>query len=316
MARILKEQFMKDLQTGGILASLLEFVKNDDTLDFQIRDNEVHIYYRGGRLLGIKPSKSMYNFKFDMNYLKTLPPSSKTTAVTLQSLATTYQWDEYFPLCKQAMDIFFTHNKKHEREYQQLVVRENNYSAISNSTDFFILDIEYDNKDGARFDLIALEWESNSTKRRLLKGYKPRLVIIEMKYGDGALVGESGIVAHVKDFNSFISSVVKVTDFKKEMLALFAQKRELGLIKFSKSGNPNQVTEFEDRIELAFIFANHDPGSIKLKRELKKVEEEKIKFFTANFMGYGLYKKCLYNYTDFTEKFEQQIYETKNPPRD
>jgi len=59
------------------------------------------------------------------------------------------------------------------------VVRENNYSSISNGTDYFIIDIEYDNHAHARFDLVAVEWPSKASHRKLAKDYKPKLVVIE-----------------------------------------------------------------------------------------------------------------------------------------
>ena len=50
------------------------------------------------------------------------------------------------PIHKHDMDIYFSQNNKLEREYQQLIERENNYSGdVSHNTDYFILDIEYVN---------------------------------------------------------------------------------------------------------------------------------------------------------------------------
>ncbi len=92
-------------------------------------------------------------------------------------------WNEYFPEAKQVMDIYFSNHMHEEREFQQLAVRENNYSSIANGTDYFIIDIEYDNHKNARFDLIAAEWPSKGSIRKLQKGFKPNLLIIEMKYG-------------------------------------------------------------------------------------------------------------------------------------
>jgi len=87
------------------------------------------------------------------------------------------------------MDFYFTKHMKEEREYQHLWVRENNYSSIANSTDYFIADIEYDNHKNARFDIVAIEWLSDASIRKLKNGHNPKLVVIEMKYGDGAFRG-------------------------------------------------------------------------------------------------------------------------------
>lgn len=45
----------------------------------------------------------------------------------------------------------------------------------------------------ARFDIVAIEWDSDTSIRKLKKGHKPKLVVIEMKYGDGAFKGSAGI---------------------------------------------------------------------------------------------------------------------------
>jgi len=106
-------------------------------------------------------------------------------------------WDLYFPKMKQRW-ILFSKHRKEEREYQQLVVRENNYSSISNGTDYFIIDIEYDNHAHARFDLVAVEWPSKASHRNWLR-IQAKLVVIEMKYGDGALTGTAGMKKHLSD---------------------------------------------------------------------------------------------------------------------
>jgi hypothetical protein len=305
MPRELNDQFMKDL-LNGTLKELLEFVKCDETLDFEIRDNEVHIYYRGGKILGLKPKNSGYKYSFDDKYLKALKPGSVITAEMLKKSRESNNWEEYFAYAKGVIDMYFNIKGRYEREFQQLIVRENNYSGISNDTDYFVLDIEYDNRAGARFDIVALEWVATGPARKSPKDCK--LVVFEMKYGDGALTGRAGINKHVTDFNSFISNQSAVADFKKEMLTIFKQKRELGLIKFARKGNKYQVEDIKGDIKLAFIIANHKAASSILRRELNNASGlNNIKFIVSNFMGYGLYKNCLYDYQGFVAKFEEQI---------
>ena len=68
--RQLSEEFIDDLKSHtGILKPLMQFILNDDSLEFMIRDNYVNIYYRGGNLLKIEPSNDTYKFTFDTNYL-------------------------------------------------------------------------------------------------------------------------------------------------------------------------------------------------------------------------------------------------------
>ncbi len=45
--RKLSETFMEALK-GGVLQPILEYVQKDSTLNLEIRENQVTIYYRGG----------------------------------------------------------------------------------------------------------------------------------------------------------------------------------------------------------------------------------------------------------------------------
>lgn len=307
MKRSLSDSFISDLISGK-LKEILFYVQSDNTLDIEIRENYINIYYRGGNILKIiETSKGNYDFHFDSKYLSV---ATFLTNNLLDKYKLCLDWNNYFPLMKQAMDFYFSKFRKEEREYQQLVVRENNYSSIANSTDYFIIDIEYDNHANARFDLVAVEWPSNSSQRRLSKVYKPKLVVIEMKYGDRALSGTAGMKKHYNDFVTFTSTESVLNEFKNEMLDVFRQKRALGLLPcLSSSSNSNQITQFADVPELAFLIANHDPASTKLKTELASCGNISAKFITSNFMGYGIYNERVFDLDEFSKKHTNQFYE-------
>jgi len=206
------------------------------------------------------------------------------------------------------MDFYFTQNPKLEREFQQVVVRENNYSTLSNGTDYFIVDIEYDNHANARFDLVVIEWPSQASKRKLSKNFKPRLVVIEMKYGDHALAGDASLEKHYRDFNLFISDSSALKDFKEEMGLVFEQKRELGLIPcLSSTKNSYKILAFDDTVELAFLLANHDPESTKLNTQISSLANFPVKFFVSNFMGYGIYNHSIQDTTQFKKLLNNQL---------
>jgi hypothetical protein len=301
MKRVLSANFMTDLLTGS-LKDILLYIHNDNTLDLEIRENFINIYYRGGNILRIiEIGPNIYKFEFDENY-------SSYSSSNLAPLASTTNWDLYFPQTKQVMDFYFSKHRKEEREYQQLVVRENNYSSIANGTDYFIIDIEYDNHANARFDLVAVEWPSKASDRKLFKDCNPKLVVIEMKYGDHALSGMAGLNKHWKDFNQFIKDSDALNAFKMEMLNLFRQKRELGLIPcLSASKNSNPVTQFDNTIDLAFLIADHDPSSTKLKTELSACVGIPAKFITSNFMGYGIYQESIFSLSEFYQRHSTQF---------
>jgi hypothetical protein len=302
MKRLLSNTFIAYLLKG----KLLEYVKRDNTLDIEIREDYINIYYRGGNALKVKEAGvNRYDFHFDREYLKVATFLSEEIINVFKAK---FDWNNYFPMVKQAMDFYFTKYNKEEREYQQIVVRENNYSSIANATDYFIIDIEYDNQKNARFDIVSIEWISDAAIRKLKNSYKPKLIVIEMKYGDGAFKGSAGIHKHITDFEDFTANPQTVADFKDEMLNVFRQKRQLGLIpRLSENGNLNEVTQFAGEIEMMFLIANHDPASSILQTELSGLNNQNIKFITSNFTGFGLFKENVFDYEQFSQCFKSQI---------
>lgn len=303
MARILSVTFIEDLKQG-ILKPILDRIQSDHTLEFNIRENYVNIYYRGGNVLRISEKvPHRYEYWFDINYGVSRTPAEM---VQIQKCLSDKDWVNFFPLAKQAMDYYFSDSSKEEREFAQLVVRENNYSGIANGTDYFIIDYEYDNHQGARFDLVAVEWPSNQVHRKMPQKHKPKLVVLEMKYGDGAMKGIAGMVKHTSDFEKFLANANQVCSFKLEMVNLFKQKRELGLIKFGSTGNKHSIEEFCEEIDMIFLLANHDPESNILKEVVGDIgnlfPEFRVKIITANFLGYGLYNHKISTLTPISTK--------------
>lgn len=205
MARAISKDFLDDLLTGE-LKPLLDMVHIDDTLDLALRGKCINIYYRGGSLFRITEKVSRtYEIFFDLNYCDT--EAWRNTGIIVICNPTIQQAVKDIPYYKQAMDMWFHKKPKYEREFQQLLVRENNNQRdISKSTDYYIIDIEYaDSNDNgkSRFDIVALKWESKSSVRR--KPEKCSIALMELKYGDGSLNNKSGIKKHLNDLKSFIS---------------------------------------------------------------------------------------------------------------
>lgn len=209
------------------------------------------------------------------------------------------------PFYKQAMDWWFHAYPKYEREFQQVIARENNsHGKISNGTDYYITDIEFV-EGSSRFDMVGLKWLSNGAVRK--NRCKLSLALIEVKYGDGALKGSAGIEKHLEDFRMFLSDKEKVKQFCEDMSVVFAQKCALGLIAGQEDIlhefqiNPkNELPEF--RIsplnpEVIFIFANHDPESAILPAAIEAINPDDYPFpimiAEASNMGYGLYVERL-----------------------
>ena len=289
--RALDEKMFKDFQEGGVLHDLLDYVQSDDTLDLEFRgEGRANIYYRGGSLFCIERSGDGYTLTFDTKYCTACDEGMEKTPSLRAAVG-------LIPLYKHEMDVWFAKNRKYEREFQQLVVRENNrHGAISHASDYYIVDIVYaynvnvsDKKTQARFDMIAVKWLSKSNERQ--NPSAPTLAIIEMKYGDGALGGSAGLKKHLEDFGTLVKNG-ELDDFCADYSNVFNQKCALGLIPGKESARI-KITQRD--IELIFLIANHDPdktGLATIVAEIADLTMEypyPIRFAYASMMGYCLY---------------------------
>ena len=133
--RSLKPAFIEDLKTG-MLQSVLSEVRGDESLDFEIRHNQVHIYYRGGKILDLRPKRGGgYHSSFDMKYMNNWtkrpediaqPILKPECSARIDSHEDAETWVLALPQFKRIMDRWFLDHPKKEREHQQMVVDQNN----------------------------------------------------------------------------------------------------------------------------------------------------------------------------------------------
>lgn len=301
--RGLSQTFMKALKSG-LLQPVLNLANKDSTLCLEIRQNYVNIYYRGGNILRIAEAGDSFSIGFDRNYLtEDMTMVSKELPDLLAASDDVRKWFEHIPHLKHEMDLWFAKHPKDEREFQQLLLRENNFGNSAKSTDYFICDIEYTIPNG-RYDLVAVHWPSSAAERK--NGTNLGLAIIEMKYRDNALSGTSGLQEHIADANEFLGSGDNLTDIRNEMSNVFNQKLELDLI-----NNQNRIKSFNDsKPEYILVLANHDPASSILRTELETLPpcpHIDLRFAASTFMGYGLYDQSIYTLDAFLSRFEAQI---------
>lgn len=287
--RKISDEFRDELKTGK-LKKLLDCVLEDDSLCLELRGEAVNIYYRGGSLFKIDDK---YNITFDLGYDKDkkLNPNPDVEEAV-----------KSIPFYKQAMDKWFHEHPKYEREFQQIILRENNNSGkISRATDYYIVDIEYqDTENSSRFDMVAFKWPSNGAARKNTNALS--LALIEVKYGDNAVGGSAGIKKHLDDLKSFINDKEKLKEFKEDMEHVFKQKCNLGLMDGLQE-HQFKVSLSDDEPEVIFIFANHDPDSKKINNILSDINISdypfKILAAQSSFMGYGLYMDNMIEIKDF-----------------
>lgn len=295
--RGLSRDFLLALQSGE-LSPILERVHRDRTLCLEMRANCINVYYRGGSLLRVQPNGTSYSLSFDSNYFKASPdlvePPTPTNAAT---------WIAALPALKNAMDLFFARFPKDEREIQQHLVRDNNFGGVARSTDYYVCDIEYQSVHG-RFDAVGVHWPSSPHERK--QDGDRRLVFFEVKQGDDALDGESGLHAHIMDVNDCLADLTNIAAIKQEMITVFGQKRALGLLDCGKD-----LRAFNDqRPLLILVLVNHDPGKTRLRELLQTMPPSPhadLRIAVSSLMGYGLYDQGVMSIEDTITRYAGRI---------
>lgn len=311
MPRTLSTYFIDDLKNAtGVLYPIYERIRKDDNLMIAIRRNYINVYYRGGSILKLsEQSKNSYQAFFDNRYITTGQTISLPSTINKQDDAR--NWVDSFQTLKLTMDYYFSSHCKPEREFQQLVARENNDSTISNESEYFITDIEFaDTELGARFDMLAIRWLASQRKN----GCNCRAALIEMKYGDGALGGNSGLLKHLRNIDDFIASD-RYAKLLLTMESQFNQLDQLSLLKFNPCSNQTEVKlDVNVKPEVIFILTNHNPRSSVLKTLIESPEivqyehSEKydLRFYVSKFSGYGLHSDCMLPLDEFRKLLKRQ----------
>jgi len=320
----LSDSFEEALRVG-FLNPLLKRVQNDHSLMLCTREGYINIYYRGGNLIELKEKPDgSYEAFFNKNYItenyrnhrdgyRNDEPLLMDDDFFEQTIAKANENNvkkliQTILLKKEIMDFHFSDYFKTEREFQQLVARENNYPPISNDTDYFIADIELV-IDKTRFDMLAFKWPSTSSDRRK---DNVRLALVEMKYGQGAFSSSSGIYKHFKDMESFLSIASNISNLAEMAEKQINQLNKLGLLAHTRVKDRDFEVD-KSQVEIIFILANHKPSSGTLLSELKNIQREyaetdnlKLRFFTANSAGYGMYGACMMDIDKYIKFLQDQ----------
>jgi len=303
--KTLDQQFMNDLKNAdGLLHPILDRAKRDHTLLLSIRGNYINIYYRGGNILKVERCGDKYTSFFDAKYGKDAE-SALDLPLHISHQGQARKWVESLQSLKLMMDFYFSRICKSEREFQQLVARENNDSTIPNESEYLIADIECSDGDlKAKFDMLAIKWLASQRK----SGSNCKAALVEMKYRDGALEGKSGVMKHIKDMAALIADKKRYGELLSTMETKFDQLDQLELLKFNHCSNGTKVKlDVKAPPEVIFILANHNPRSTKLRTLLvdcddviKNLSESfDLKFFVSSFAGYGLHSQCLLGLDEF-----------------
>ncbi len=307
MEKIISNNFVRDLQ-DGILRNILKYVKSDTTLAMELRKDCVNIYYRGGSLLKIKEvSEGLYNGYFDKNYISSVN-SQGVLVECIKGIDDTSKANkliDYIPKIKQQMDLWMKIEMPDggEREYKHIVAKENNYGIVGKESDYFIGDIEYRGFLGSYlFDMVGIKWSVNNTDTKKLD-----LALFKMYYGSKNLELSKANLKGLSDIIEFLHDEKSLNLLKNDLKEIYKVKTLLGLLYPYKE----LEIDFSDKIEIVYVFANHNGENKKLKNILIDIKNSKqyeelskianIKIATSSFMGYGLYER---NMIDFDKAIE------------
>jgi hypothetical protein len=211
--RGLSRTFITCLQSG-FLSKIMDRVRCDHDLNFEIRDCYINIYFKGNSLLKLVEAVPTVRYKAEINarYLERLEVPLELTEDTL------HQFLAGIPHIKE--NIIKYGQRSLELEYEQMIIRANNFER-RNNTEYFILDRQYAARDGSRFDLVGMYWERN----RRQQNQEVPICLMEIKF---ALNHDIHTVhAQLARYYEFIKSNAAV--FAEEMETVFRQKLALGL---------------------------------------------------------------------------------------
>jgi len=324
------QELIEELKSErGVLYPFLNLLK-DQTLDLEFRTEGFDIYYRGEVLVQIRNGTTKYEYSASF---RSVVNFDKIQHETICSASSAQTWCDMctYPL-KKFWDITLSNHNKTEREYQQLIVRENNYSPVSISTDYFITNMEDSkktdtvnaNRSYMRPDLVSIRWDCGSQERKnernKSKPYLPKLAIIEVKYGDNAIgnvisdvKGEKAdLVKHLNDAHEFLKNPKSVLLLKNESLNYFNQKRSLGLFKGIKDANQKIDQLSDEKPEYIIALINHQPCSKRLLEIISDIDFSKFIHFDTYFacssnLGYGLYAKRMKNPSELLAELEKDF---------
>jgi hypothetical protein len=281
----LSDIFIKDLKIG-FLKNITQTVQNDPDLNLEIRNKSINIYYKGNSLLRLTDvGDNKYRVDIHEKFTKGLDIPTH-----LSNFKKADMFIKNIPLIKQK--IVDIKKKSLEIEYEQLIVRANNFEYKNNS-DYFIIDRQYVEGEG-RFDLTGIYWDSTTHK----KNQEVPLCFIEVKF---ALNQDISIV-HEQIEKYYKAIELKPNAIAEEIEGIFHQKLDLGLYvqprERIEAMKTLKIIRDIKKFQFIIIFIDYNPNSTMLNlKALKNLSfSSQVKVFKAGFalwdqneiMNYGI----------------------------
>ncbi len=221
--------------------TLVDAIKADkDQLLICVRGEEYHVYYRGGKILGIRNTGSA---DFDLKYLKrkrgpnarfSFAKDKGQKKVKLDDKKVRDHPEMFIAEAKEIMNGWFDENQKQERDDQHSIA----YANKNGDTELTVIDIEFAASFNANYYNKA--YIDNSRKKAgfpPIKGKYPnprfdiiavdkegRIHVIELKTG---LTAVGNARKHVEDFNAMIGNDTEGDDTNAHELRYISFLKEL-----------------------------------------------------------------------------------------
>lgn len=299
--------FLHDLK-DGVLSPLVQEVRDDDTLLMGLRGSYVTVYYRGGQLIKVAQESDGYSVEFDSNYdaggvldgrlarhgcmdiLKRRIRSADDTAKVVGVLSEFKRLMDRHPKVRSGL----------EREFQQVAARINSRSKSSNSSHYFITDIEH-KYGNVRYDMLGVRWRRN-VEHRNRKSLVP--VLFEVKYGLDALGGGSGVIEHLENTLTQLADESFRKELRDNIKAQFSQLSLLGLLEYEAGRSMDDFGTVDDHVQVVFVLAEYVPHSEKLRPILKECDmrmakfdipglQVDLRFASASLCGYAMHESTM-----------------------
>ncbi len=210
--RKLSDCFLQDLKSG-LLSGLMARVHQDRDLDLEIRENYLNIYYKGNSLLkSVEARPRQYRVEIHPKF------TGGTSFQDLTDELTARFFLDQIPDIKEAI---IQHGKSSlEIEYEQMIIRANNYEPRNNS-EYFIVDRQVTAGKAGRFDLTGIYWPRQGRRKK----QEVSVCLFEVKFALNQDIQD----VHEQLERYYKAIAPHTTEIAEQIQTLFRQKLELGL---------------------------------------------------------------------------------------
>lgn len=251
--RELSSYFITELQKGK-LAPLLDKVKKDSDLDLQIREGYINIYFKGNNLLKLKEDLS---FEIDKKFTDCKEDISFSTEDSCRDFIT-----NKLPQIKEKIIDVKSIKNTLEIEYEQLLIRANNYTNSVNS-EYLIVDRQYARAGEQRKNQMDLFGVFVDRGRRGSQSLLTVPFVAEVKYSLNPDI--SNLPEQINRYYKHIESAYK--GFIAQAELLLHQKAELGLFDLSNGLvdklKSSKVDEGIKNLRIIIVLVDYNPYSTK-----------------------------------------------------